>query len=290
MNTSKQLLFATAASLFLVACQDNKSTSASGSGARTAVKVNGQVINVAEIDSKLGMHSGEKKPQQISEQMMASIINMELMRQAALEAKLDQDEVVRAKLANSSRTILAMAYMEKQLAAITKPTEAEVKAYFDQHPERFAERKHYQLQELMIQAPAAMQDDIKSQLAKTGKFELFEKWLTEKNLPHTGNPPVSATADNIPDEILQKLKKVPVGGNLTLEGTGQWNIHVLFVLSEQIQPIDLATASHEITAMVWEQRRKETMDNMVKQQRDKAKIEYVPPYSEKGLIPQIKPE
>ena len=49
------------------------------------------------------------------------------------------------------------------------------------------------------------------------------------------------------------------------------------------QPVTLAAAKPMIASRLMEKRRSETIDNMVKQLRDKAKVEYVPPYSASGL-------
>jgi len=81
---------------------------------------------------------------------------------------------------------------------------------------------------------------------------------------------------------LQKLKAVPVGGSAIVEGHD--GMHVIFVLDAQPhQPLTLEQASPMISNMLFEKGRKEALDNKIKSLRDKAKLEYVAPYTAKGL-------
>jgi len=64
---------------------------------------------------------------------------------------------------------------------------------------------------------------------------------------------------------------------------GDEQMNAVFVLAERKQPISLAEAKPAVAMMLTEKRKQESLDNAMKQLRDKAKIEYVPPYTEKGL-------
>lgn len=288
-QTSKLLVLVAVAGLSLSACTDKKSTDAAEStpaGSTVGVKVNGQPISVAELDAKSGRDAGGTK-QGLSEDRLKQMVDMELLRQAAVESKLDQDENVRAKIAISVRTILAMAYMEKQLGSVGEPTETEINDFYNNNPARFAERKIYEVHEFNIQAPSGKAAEIRAQLGKGIKPEAFEQWLAANSIRHTGTP-LSVSADRLPDDVLQKLRNAPVGGAIVLGGDEQMN--VVFVLAAQTQPISLAEAKPMVAAMMTERRKQEALDNAMKQLRDKAKIEYVPPYSEKGLAVETEKE
>jgi EpsD family peptidyl-prolyl cis-trans isomerase len=282
-KTGNLLILASVLSLTLSACGEKKPTVAAPSN--VAVKVNGQAISVAEIDAKSG-HGEGSNTHAISGAKLKSLVEMELLRQAAVQTKLDADENVRARIANSTRTILAMAYMEKQLAAIGKPTESDIKDFFNQNPARFAERKEYAFQEFSIQAPPGKAAEIQAQLGKVKNFQEFDQWLTGNNIPH-GSAPVSVTSDRLPEDVLQKVKNVPVGGTAVVGGNEQMN--VIFVLGQQSQPITLEQAAPMIPTILTEKRRTEALENMMKQVRDKAKVEYVAPYTANGYTPPDAP-
>jgi len=288
-QTSKLLILVAVASLSLSACTDKKSTDAVESmpaESKVGVKVDGQAISVAELEAKSG-HDPSGKKQGISEDRMKQIVDMELLRQAAVDSKLDQDENIRAKIAISVRTILAMAYMEKQLDSVAEPTEAEINDFYNNNPARYAERKIYEVHEFNLQVPPGKAAEIRAQLGKGIKPEAFEQWLTANNVRHTGTP-LSVSAERLPDDVLQKLSNAPVGGAIVLGGDEQMN--VVFVLAAQTQPISLAEAKPVVAAMMMEKRKQETLDNAMKQLRDKAKVEYVPPYSETGLAAESEKE
>jgi len=278
-KSSKSLLLAAALSLSLSACGDKKTTAADAD--KVAVKVNGQAISVAEFNVK-ARHGADDSSQAIPEAMVKQFVDMELLRQAAVKAKLDSDPTVRARIAIATRTMMATAYMEQQLAAVAKPTEAEIAAYYNQNPARFAERKQYGFQEFSIQPPDGKAPEIHAQLANSKTYADFEQWLTRNKIPH-GSTPVSVTSDRLPDEVLRKLTQVTVGGHVVVGDAAQMN--VVFVLAEQAQPIALAQEAPAIANMLMEKRKRETLDNTVKQLRDQAKIDYVPPFTASGFTP-----
>jgi EpsD family peptidyl-prolyl cis-trans isomerase len=177
--------------------------------------------------------------------------------------------------------ILAEAYMTKQGAAVAKPTDAEVKAYFDQHPELYSDRKVFEMEELMIKVRQEDAAEVKEKLGDGKNYDEFVTWLAQKKILNNSQP-VSAAAEDMPEGILAKLKNVAPGDVLTLEEPDQ--LSVIRVHAVHLQPKTFDEAKPMIEDRLYKQRRTEHMDNMFKQLRDKAKIEYVAPYSEKGTV------
>ena len=280
---SNLLILLVAMSLSLSGCGDKK-TGASANSA-IALKVNGQAIHAIEFEMKGGNQAGGGQ-HSVNGPMLKQTIDMELLRQAAVAAKLDSDERVLAQLALANRMVLSSAFMQKQLDGIAKPSEAEAAAFFNQNPERFAQRKQYQFQEFSLQPPAGRATEIQALAAKVKSPDELEQGLTANRIPHSSTP-VTTTGDQLPDAVLQKLKGVPVGGHITLGDDKQMN--VVFLLSEQPQPMLLAQASATIVNQLWDKRKRETLDKTMKQLHDKAKIEYVAPYSENGFTAPATP-
>jgi EpsD family peptidyl-prolyl cis-trans isomerase len=282
MNKSGKLIaVASILCLSLAACGQKKAENQGGG--KAAVKVNGQVISVAEIDAKMaGLNTDSKHG--VSESMFQKLIDMELLRQEAEHSKLDTDEKVQARIAIAKRMVLAMAYMEKQLEGVAKPTEQEVTEFYNQNPARYSERKLYGFQEFSIQPPAGKSEEIQAQVAKIKDFKGYDQWLTDNKIPHGSNP-VTMSSDRLPDDVLAKLKDVHVGGAAVVGNKDQLN--VIYVLSEQLQPIPLVQVKTTISNMLEEKRKSDVLSNMVKQARDKAKIEYVSPYTATGFTPPV---
>ncbi len=276
------LVVAAVLGLALTACHKKEQAAQSGiSDTQAVVKVNGQTISLAEFDTRRPQVPGISN-QAISKEMMQHVVEMELLRQAGLEDKLDADADTRARLANANRTILASAYLQKLLTATAKPTDPQITDYYNSHPAQFAKRKEYNLQELSLQAPPGREAQIEAQLSKSKKPEDFEKWLSANNIPHDSKM-VTVTSDRLPDDVLQKLKDAPVGGSAVLGRKGQMNI--MFVVGEEMQPIDLAQAKLMVTNMLMDKLRKDAIDDALKKLQAKAKIDYVPPYTVDGFSP-----
>jgi len=277
----KQKLFLLIAALGLTVSGCGEKKPEPLSTATAALKINGKPVLVSELQAKSLQHGtadGNLKP--VSAQAMESMVSMELMRQAAVQEKLDSNETIQAKMAISMRSILAMAYLEQLLETVKKPTDAEVSAYYTQHPERYSARKQYAVQEIQIQPTPENAPAILVQLGKLNKVDLFEKWLRENNVAYQSTP-ISVMSDGMPDDVLQKFKNLAVGNHLVLEDKEP--MRILFIISEQMQPATLEQVSQQISNTLFEQRRKDRLESTLKQLRDKAKIEYVAPYSAQGL-------
>jgi peptidyl-prolyl cis-trans isomerase C len=268
--------------LTLAACSDNKSE------IKAAVLVNGQSLSAAEVKMKLSQydHLPPERKSFVEQTVLKSLVDTELMRQAALEEGIDKDEIIRARMDNSIRLILAEAYMEKKAAEFAKPSEAEIKAYFDQHPELYAERKIFELEELMVQISQDEAAEVKEKLGDGKNYNEFVAWLAQKQIVNNSQP-VSAAAEDMREDILGRLKNVKADDVITLEEKDQ--LSVIRVKAVHDHPLPFEQAKPMIEAKIYKQRRIAGTDSLLKQLRDKAKIEYVAPYSESGLA-AVKPK
>jgi EpsD family peptidyl-prolyl cis-trans isomerase len=91
---------------------------------------------------------------------LEKIIDRELLVQKALEAGLDKDPAVAETIDNARRQVLAQAYVERVSSGTAKPTRDEVRAFYDENPALFAERRIYRIRELTITETAAAPADL----------------------------------------------------------------------------------------------------------------------------------
>ena len=274
-------MLAVALSLSLSAC-GNKKQAAAEEGP-VAVRVNGQAIMAAEFGAIAALPGAGQLPP-VSASDMKTMIDLELLRQAAVESKLDQDEAVRAQLAKSPggspRKALAFAYINKQMSSIPAPTDADVSGYYKANPAQFAQHRLYELEECVIKPATGTEAKIKAQLGKSKKFDAFERWLKASKIKH-GCISVSVDSAKATEGLLQKLGTVSVGDSVVEDGKGQMTL--TFVQAMHDDPLTLDQAKPQIVKVLMDNRKKEGYANMIKQLRDKAKIEYVAPYTEQGL-------
>ena len=279
---ARLLAISTLLCLVLAACGDKKSDTPA------AVVVNGEALSAAELKFKLSQydHLPAERKSALAADLLKSMIDTELLRQAAIKEKLDTDEIIRARIASTTRLILANAYLEKQSAAIAKPSESEIKTYFDQHPELYSDRKIYDLEELMIKVLQADATEVKAKLGDGKNYNDFVAWLGQKKLLNNSQH-LSAAAEDMREEILGKLKNLKAGDVIALDGKDQ--LSVIRVNGVESQPIPFEKARPIIEDKLYKRRKTEGMDNMFKQLREQAKIEYVAPYTENGIV-SVKPK
>ncbi len=260
--------------LLLAACGEKPASTAMPA----AMKVNGEAISAAEVEGKIQQYQHLPAAQKaaVSEKILASLADSEMLRQAAVNEKLDQDAAVRARLISTNRLILANVYIEKTQAAVAKPSEAELKAYFEQHPERYAERKTYELRELVAEGSPENLAKAEAKLATAIKHADFTRWMNETGIPFNEQH-LMASADKVLAPVLAKLRSAKPGDVISLPGKGR--LSALFVDAVHAQPLAWEQAAPMIAETLHEERKTAAMEAMLKQLRDKAKVEYLPPYS-----------
>ena len=109
-------------------------------GAQLAAKVNGAEISVRQLRSAGAASAG---------QALEKVIERELLVQQALHAGLDREPAVKEAIDASRRQILAQAWIDKVVAGKAVSHE-EIRAFYAEHPELFAERRVYHVRETRV--------------------------------------------------------------------------------------------------------------------------------------------
>lgn len=261
--------------LFLSGCGKTEQTVKLTPGAL----VNGQIVAAEQVNAeltKLGQVPPDKS-QELANRIMKNLVDQELLAQQAVQSKLDQEPEIQAKIAVARRQILA----EAQIAVLTKsdkaPTDAEIKAYFDQHPELFSQRRLYKLQELIVESqPEKMAEvDALAQEAKTPR-ELAMA-LQAKGIP-VGAREAVKPAEDLPAEWLAKLTQMKVGQSLTQTQGGKMSIVVL--AGAENRPVTLAQASPMIARYLANAGKRDRIQAEIDKLRAQAKIEFRAPYAD----------
>ena len=132
---------------------------------QVAAKVNSGEISVHQLNyilSRTGANTGtpEAAPK-IRREVLDRLVDQELAVEQAVEKKLDRSPEVLMAIENSRREILARAYIEQITAATPKPTADEAKTYYAEHPQLFAERRIYNIQEIVLPATAGVTNELR---------------------------------------------------------------------------------------------------------------------------------
>ncbi|MDR2209164.1 MAG: EpsD family peptidyl-prolyl cis-trans isomerase [Azoarcus sp.] len=266
---------------------------------QVAVKVNKEEISVHQINSVLASR-GNIPPDQVDRARSAvveSLIDQELLLQQAKDSKLDRNPNVLQMIELSRRQILARAYGEQIASGVPSPTEAQIAKFYDEHPELFAKRRIYSLQEINIRVAPDRLEEVRAQLQSAGNPQQLMGWFNEQKIPFTVNAGIKP-AEQIPLEVLKNLANLNPGqAGFVQTPTGGV---LLFVVGAQEEPVDRAKAKPVIENFLLSQARGESIKAEVKRLREAASIDYAegfkssaaasPAPAEQAASPEVAPE
>ncbi len=282
MHAFKKLGLALMITGLVAGCGDKQDEASAKAGpAEVAARVNGTALTVDQVNQALqripNLDEGQRKAASL--QMVRTLVDQEVIVQKAVADKLDQDPAVAAALEAARHKVLADAYMSRKLGEPAEPTEAEVAEYFEAHPELFAQRKIYRLQELSIQAPQDKHEAIRARLDAAKSVNDFAAWLKAENYPVKAAQGIKA-AEQLPLEMLPKLAQVPAGKAMVLnvpEG-----LLVIIVAGAQSQPVTLEQAKPAIARALQVQARQKAAKAELDALKAAAKIEYLGEFADAG--------
>lgn len=256
---------------------------------QVAAKVNAEEISVHQINfvltrSGAGAVTPEQAPK-VRREILDKLVDQQLAVEQAVEQKLDRSPDVVMSLEAARREILARAYVEKLTGALAKPTTDEARKYYGEHPQLFAERRIYNIQEIVLPASAGVSSQLRDMIAAAKPMEEIANWLKGKDIKFNGG---SATrpAEQIPLDLLPKVHALKDGQGLVID-TPQ-NTTVMRVVASQSQPVPEAAALPRIQQFLGNQRAGEAAANEFKQLKAKAKITYQGEFAE-GATPTPPP-
>lgn len=270
------LLTGIAMAVLLTACGDKKDKDKPAT--QTAVKVNKEEITVHQINAVLQQQRG-LKPEQADEagrRALERLIDQELAVQKSAELKVDRDPRVLQALEAARREIVARAYVVKIGEGATKPTPAEIKAYYDANPALFKDRRVYQLQELTIEAAPEQIETLRAKLQAAKNIGEFVEYLKANNIKYVANQAVRA-AEQLPMAALPALAKMKDGQ--AMFNTMPTGAQVLVLAGSRAQAVDEERAGKPIEQFLLNERKRKIVADDLKALRGAARIAYAGKYA-----------
>jgi EpsD family peptidyl-prolyl cis-trans isomerase len=200
-------------------------------------------------------------------QALEKIIDRELLVQKALEAKLDKDPAVAEHIDNARRQVLAQAYVERLIsdnrAGNPKPSRDEVRAFYNENPALFAERRIYRIRELTLTEPAAA-----PAVVAAGDLEQMVAALRSRGARFTLTTQTQP-AEELPLAYLPKLARMKPGEVALFGRTA------IQLIQAEDAPLAPEQAYGLIEQFLAGKKRMELAAAEVKKLREGARIEYV---------------
>lgn len=239
-----------------------------------AAKVGGEVISAAELDHAVARldKRNAAEASQARGRVLDAMIDQRLLSDAARQAKLDQMPDVALAMQQAHRQVLAEAYMEQLFKNLADPADTEIQDYYDRHPELFAQRKVYRVQELELQLDPARAAEVQARLKESPVLSDFAVWLSGQGIEAKTGVAVKP-AEQIPSAMLAQLANMK-DGQFVVVPRSENRVSVLQLQASQSQPVTREQARDAIKRVLLGEKRKTLLEAEIKKLRASGKIEY----------------
>ena len=273
---------ALAVSMALSACEKPAATAHDA----IAAKAGGESISEFELGramARLGPLS-ESASAEARGKVLEALVDQYLVSNAAKDAKLDKVPEVALAMRQAQRQVLVEAYMERLFKSLPEPTDSEIRDYYDRHPEWFAQRKVYRLQELDLQVAPERVAEVEAKLKQSRTLSAFTDWLGAQAIAFKSGEAVRP-AEQIPAAMLAQLVKMNAGQAVVVPRDAN-RISVLHLIGSQAQPITLEQARDAIGRLILSGKRETLLEAEVRKLRERGKVEYARGFAPAGSAAQ----
>lgn len=241
---------------------------------QVAAKVNDTEITVYQLNSVLARTPNVTPvtEHRIKREILDNLIDQQLAKQKAIENKLDRSPNVLQMLEAAKTEILARAYLEQISTAQAKPTEEEIKRYYNEHPDLFTQRRIYSIEEISLPVQPGLADALREQTAKLRSMQDIAAWLRSREIQFTANSGVRA-AEQVPLEVIALMRAMKDGDTQVFELRG--GLQVIRVVASKHAPVNEAAAAPKIRQFLFSQSSGAAITKEMKQIKELAKIEYI---------------
>ena len=271
MTRNRLLIVVSLLALLLAACGKKDDAKVA---TQVVARVYSTEITVHQINRALARSRGgtQESASQAKREILEGLINQELAKRQAILKGLDRSPGVILDMEAARTEILARAYRESLVEYLPKPTPYDVEVYYREHPELFAHRRIFSLDELSFEGSDDVAAEVREQLSRSSSLKDVAGWLQSRGIAFSANRKVLA-AEQIPLEILPKLQLMKEG-ETQLFRAGASRFRLIRVVAFQAAPVDEAAAAARIRQFLFNRNSAEVIAKDMKELREFGKIEY----------------
>lgn len=259
------------AGIALAGCNRDKPAADAKPGQALA-SVNGEEITVLQLNEEMQRAGVPAAQQQVaSKQLLQALIDRELLESEAAKEKLDRDPKVMQAIERARSLIIAQAYMQKTVGETGRPTQSEIEEYFNQHPQFFADRRQFAMDQLVLPA-SAVTPELRAAADKAKSLEEVAAYLDSRQVAY-GRAQVTRSTADLKPELASKLLAMPKG-QLFLVQEGQ-RAMLIAIDSVRAAPVALDIAAPQIAQYLANRKNKELAQAEIQRLRASAKIDYL---------------
>lgn len=246
--------------------------SKSAAATQVLAKVNGDEITVHQLNDRLSQIQipPNVDPAATRKQVLEALIDEQLLVQKAMTDKLDRDPQVLQAIERTKRQILAQAEIE-HIPAKADITADETAKFYAANPDLFDKRRIYTFHQFLLETPK-LDPSVKAQMDGAKTPADIMAILRSAGIKFRDQTEIRA-AELLPLEMLARVAKM-ARGDVLLQGEGG-QILLMQLVDAVAEPVELARATPAIQSFLATGRKKEAAVGLLKDMRQKAKIDYV---------------
>jgi len=258
--------------LFIYGCSDK-----SKPATQIIAKVNDDEITVHQLNNAMAKLPAipAESLDSVRLDLVGKLVNEQLTVQQALLNKLDRSSEVMMQIEASRREILTKAYLKQIIAGLPKPSAEDSKKFYDEHPELFAQRRIYSLQQIIITAPHPPLAEIQKLTANKTMTDIVAA-LKQNNIVFSASAATRA-AEQIPLNTLTVLPSLKDGEIRVIASPK--SISIVKVEASQLAALSEEAAMQRIPQYLMNERAKVAINEKINLLKSTSKITYMNEFS-----------
>ena len=258
----------------LTGCSDSETEKPA---TQIVAKVNDDEITVHQLNSAVAKvpNVSPENVDEVRKEVLEKLVNQQLAVQQAEKNKIDRSAEVVMMMDAAKRDILTKAYLSQLVGNLPQPSEQESSKFYDEHPELFAQRRIYKLQEIVIPRKDAPLDEIR-EAAGSKSMDDMVAWLKSKNIPYR-TAGATRAAEQISLPMLAEVSSLQDGQTKLIETPEA--LTVVHLISSELSPVDKEAAMQRIPRFLANEQAKDIINEDLQRLKTAAKIEYLNDFS-----------
>jgi EpsD family peptidyl-prolyl cis-trans isomerase len=250
---------------------------------QVVASVDGDEITIFELNAEVqASQVPAGTDRKLAEQLaLQRIIERKILAKVAREQKLDKTPAFLIQERRADELILTTMLRDKIASGIAPPTDAEIAQYQTAHPDRFAQRKIYTVEQITFPPPSSA--DKFKQFAPLKTLDQLAAKLTADGVQFRRTPTQIDTAV-LPPEIAGKIAALPAGEMFILPT--QQGLTANIISATTVQPLTPEQAREVASNALRTERFSKAADAQLNDRLKKARatVKYQPGY---GAPPQL---
>jgi peptidyl-prolyl cis-trans isomerase C len=236
------------------------------------VRVNGDEITILQLNDEI-KRAGMKTDMQDAEKkhLLESLIDRQLLTEEGSRINIDRTPEVLQTIERAKSQIISDAYLDFIVSKIAPPTEEEIDEYFQAHPEYFAQRKQFDMDQI-IMATKDLDDEFKKFINSSKSLDEVAAWLDMHHVRYARGQ-LSRSSTDLPEPVITKLREMKKD-QIFIINQGD-NSLLSSIANVKDSPVTAQDAAPQIKQYLINKKSKQAADAEVARLRSLAKIEYL---------------